>query len=59
MDSLKGAILQLGVGEGPTTPHRKKNSLLRNVTLNLGIGCTQDKDQWWDLVNMAMNLRVP
>jgi hypothetical protein len=40
-----------GLGEGLTTPHRKENSLLRNVIRGLGIERA--------LVNTVMNLRVP
>jgi hypothetical protein len=87
-----------GLGEGPSTHHKKKN-LLRNATRGLGTGrilwidisngksllrprrrwednikmhlremgwervdwmhLAQDGDQWRDVVNTVMNLRVP
>jgi hypothetical protein len=32
----KGLSSNLGIGQGLTTPHRKKNSILRNVAQGLG-----------------------
>jgi hypothetical protein len=40
-----GWASSLGVGQGPTTPHRKTSHLLRNITESLGPG----RILWHDL----------
>jgi hypothetical protein len=42
-----GFSCSLGVGRGLTTPHRKKHSMLRNVTHGLGLG----RIRWNDINN--------
>jgi hypothetical protein len=46
------------------TVSEEKQSMLRNVTHGYWFGAgwirlTQDSDQWWALVSIVMNLRVP